>query len=499
MTSLWRDISFAALALLVACLAVTQYFAQPDYPPAAVFPILLFGAVCALPRLVRIEGFTVVAVVIFLSIVLDEKSYPFNEWNPVTEVFGPLLFDNFSELLPVPGLHLTLFEFLSFVLGLGFAFVQGRAEAQNLLRSDRFRVLVGLSLLIPVVTFLSLLHGQVAGHSLAVALTQVRPMPVMGLWTYIGYVTSKSPDDVKLLAVVVVAGTLIKSLQGWWAYVVEFGMAMGRREYLIEHLTSEHMVVAMLVVGLGWFRFRRHVLHDVLAALALVTMLVPYLINERRASFIGVVLTLGFVPVIYWRKIRRWHVLGAVAASVAGLCYLFATWNVAGPLGIPARTIQSFVDKDPSGELDYRDVENFDHYSAIMDEPLTGHGFGSRLKMAIDLTDISSVYPLYDVLPHNNILWIWSNGGPLMMGAFGVTMAFAVAAFLRLGRRTKDPVLVLFSFVGFGMVVRWLVYAYADLGFIFFRLTALLGLTIGMAVRFLHRLDDEHGGAYERA
>lgn len=496
---LWRDIPLALAAFLVACLAVFQFFAQPDYLPAAVFPIVLLGTLAALPRLLRVEPFTVVAGVLFLSVVLDEKSYPFNEWTPWTETFGPLLFDNFSELLPLPGIRLTPFELLSFGLGLAFAFVQGRSDARNFFLSDRFRVLVGLSLLVPITAALSLLHGAAAGNSVSIALTQVRTLPIMGLWTYIGYVSCKSSDDVRTLGLVVLAGSLVKALQGWWAYVVEFGMVMGRREFLIEHLTSEHFVIAMLVVGFLWIKGRRHLGHDLAAALTILALAGPYVINERRASFIGVVLTMAFVPVVYWQSIRKWHVVTGSAVLLAAGLYLAATWNLAGPLGIPARTAQSFLTKDPSGELDYRDVENFDHYSTIMDAPVLGKGFGSRLKMAIDLTDISSVYPLYDVLPHNNILWIWSLGGPLMMAAFGVTMTFGVAVFRRLSRTARDPVLVILAFVGFGMVVRWLVYAYADLGFVFFRLTALLGLVMGMAVRYSHRLEDRQGGRLELA
>ncbi len=497
--TLWRDISLAAAAFLVACFAVLQLQLQPDYLPAAVFPVVLLGILGSLPYLVRIQPFTVVAAVMFFAIVLDEKSYPFNEWTPVTEQLGPLFFDNFSELLPVPGLHLTPFEFLSFVLGLGFAFVLGRDEVANVLRSDRFRVVVALSLAIPVASFVSVLHGQLAGQSLSIALTQVRSLPIMGLWTYIGYVACREPRDVLTLGKVVVLGTLFKALQGWWAYVVEFGMEMGRREFLIEHLTSEHMVIAMVVVALVWYRCRRHLFHDLAAIAALATIVVPYVLNERRASFIGVFLTLVFIPVIYWRSIRKWHVGFGAMIMICGLAFLGATWSASGPVGIPARTVQSLLEKDPSGELDYRDVENFDHYSSIMEQPAAGMGFGARLKMAIDLTDISSVYPLYDVLPHNNILWLWSLGGPLMMGAFGVTIAFAVAVFLRLGRLTRDPTLVLLSFIGFGMVVRWLVYAYADLGFVFFRLTALLGLVIGMAIRYSHRLADREGVVLETA
>ncbi len=497
--TLWRDISLAAAAFLVACFAVIQWQNQPDYLPGAVFPIVLLGVLGSLPFLVRLQPFAVVATVMFFAIVLDEKSYPFNEWNPLTEQLGPLFFDNFSELLPVPGLRLTPFEFLSFVLGLGFAFVLGRDECANILRSDRFRVVVLLSLAIPAASVVSLLHGQVAGQSLSIAMTQVRSLPIMGLWTYIGYVACQEPRDVLTLAKVVVLGTLLKSLQGWWAYVVEFGMEMGRREFLIEHLTSEHMVIALVVIGLAWYRCRRNVFHDLAAALALGTILVPYVLNERRVSFIGVFLTIAFIPAIYWRSMRKWHVAVAAASLLCGLAFLGATWDSAGPLGIPARTVQSLLDKAPAGELDYRDVENFNHYSSIMDKPVVGQGFGARLNMAISLTDISSVYPLYDILPHNNILWLWSLGGPLMMGAFGVTIAFAVAVFLRLGRMTRDPALVLLSFVGFGMVVRWLVYAYADLGFVFFRLTALLGLVIGMALRYSHRVADRKGGVIETA
>ncbi len=69
------------------------------------------------------------------------------------------------------------------------------------------------------------------------------------------------------------------------------------------------------------------------------------------------------------------------------------------------------------------------------------------------------------------------------MAALGTLLALGVALFVRLGKTTLDPRLALLSFIGFGMILRWLIYAYADLGFIFFRLTALVGLVIGMAIR----------------
>ncbi len=492
--TLWRDISLAMAALLAAALCSAQWLAHPNDLPSVCFPLVVLVSVFALPHLVRVRGFTLVAAVLFFAIVLDEKSYPFNEWDPVTERLGPLLFDNFSALMPLPGLHLTPFEFLSVVLGVGCAFVKGRSEVENFLRNEHFRVLILLAALIPLAATFAVFYGQATSGSLRIAMTQIRTLPIMGLWIYLGYVACEDAADVETLFKVVLVGTLVKAVQGWWAFFVVYGGVMGRREYLIEHLTSEHLVIAMLVVGLVWDHRRRHVWHDALALGLGVILFFPYLLNERRASFIGVFLTLVFVPVVYYRKMRSWYVRAAAALALALTLFIAATWNVDGLIGTPARLAASLIHKD-EGEIDYRDVENFNHYSGIMDRPILGQGFGHRLKMVIELTDISSVYALYDVLPHNNVLWIWCNAGPLGMAALGTLMAFGIAVLVRLGKTTRDPRLALLAFVGFGMIIRWLVYAYADLGFIFFRLTALLGLVIGMGVRYYGQSSARLGGA----
>ena len=81
------------------------------------------------------------------------------------------------------------------------------------------------------------------------------------------------------------------------------------------------------------------------------------------------------------------------------------------------------------------------------------------------------------------------------MAALAATAAFSFAVCLRLGREARAPGARLLGFLGWGMVLRWLVYCWADLGLAFFRLPAVLGLIVGMAIKALaqERKEAMHG------
>ncbi|MHA0111699.1 hypothetical protein ACXYUI_32105, partial [Klebsiella pneumoniae] len=74
------------------------------------------------------------------------------------------------------------------------------------------------------------------------------------------------------------------------------------------------------------------------------------------------------------------------------------------------------------------------HYRSIMAEPWLGRGFGEKLKMYLPLVDITAIYALADVVPHNNILFIWANAGPFGLAALAATVACGFAVAIRLNR-----------------------------------------------------------------
>ena len=479
------DLRLMLTAILASTLAMAQYAGHANEPPVYLLPLCTFALLMSLPLLARVQGFTLVSWLIAATVLFDEpRNFAYNEWDPLTETLGPLLYERLREL-NVPGLIMTPLEILTITLALWLMFKYGRRELRSLLTSPRFRLVACLVVLLPVVGVIAVARGQFNGGELSVALTQLRTFPYFGLWLYIGYVGYRQPQQIPLLFKLIIAATMIKCLQGWWAFFVVYGMSMGQREYLIEHITSEHIAICMLLVSYLWWHYRRHIWHTALAASCLLILVLPYFLNLRRASFLGLAMTLALVPVIYHKKVRRWHVMSATTASVTSLLVVALLWNSTSPLSILAKPFKRFFIKDKYFNLDYRDVENFNQFHEAMDFPFSGWGFGHHMKMHLPLTDISQFYPLYDVLPHNNVLFMWANGGPLAAAAIATICAFSLAVTLRLSRIASEAHTKLLAFLGWGMVIRWLIYAYTDVGLFAFRLPALLGLVVGMTIHSL--------------
>ncbi len=479
------DLRLVLAAMAASTLAMVQYVGHADDPTFYLLPIVTFALVFALPQLARLEGFTLISWLMAAMVLFDEPhNFAYNEWDPWTKILGPLLYERLGEL-GVPGLIITPLEILTVSLAIWLMFSGGRREHYALLSSPRFRLVTALALVLPAAGAFAMLRGQLTGGDLRLAFTQFRYIPYFGLWLYIGYIGYRSPTQLPLLFKLILGATMIKCLQGWYVFFVVFDMKMGKREYLIEHITSEHIAICMLLVSYLWWHYRRHIWHTVLALAGVVTLILPYFLNLRRASFLGLGITLALLPIVYYKNIRRWHLLGAFGLGSAAALVLTLLWNTTSPLGILVYPLKRFFIKDKYFSLDYRDVENFNQYHEAMESPFTGWGFGHHMKMFMPLTDISNFYPLYDVLPHNNVLFLWANGGPLAAAAIAAICVVSLAVALRLNRIAKDAWTKILAFLAWGMVIRWLVYAYTDVGLFKFRLPALLGLVVGVSIHSL--------------
>ena len=483
----WADVRLALAATIAALVAMRGYLLQGDLA-STLLPLFIFAGFCALPAMRRVESFTLIAWFMFFIIVLDEPhNNAFNEWDPITELLGPVLFERLRDMLDLPGFKITVFEVLTLSFAGWLAFSRGRNEIRNFIRDRPTRIVLLMAAVFPAATFVALVVGVLGGSDPNMALTQSRTLPVFGFWLYLGFVAYSSPKNIELIFKVILAATLIKCLEGWWAFFVEYHGAMGHREYLMEHITSEHIAISLLFVVALWWHRGKHKFHTLLMAGTTLILIVPYFLNLRRASFIGLGLTSALIPILYRRQVRLRHlVIAASALTLVGLI-VAVLWNSNSPASALVYPLKRFFIKDAYFVLDYRDVENFNHYHSIMESPVFGRGFGFRLKMFLPLVDISALYPLYDVVPHNNVLFVWCNAGPLGIAAFASLVAYAFAVFLRLRRVAVNHSELLLAFLGWGMVLRWLIYVYADLGLAFFRLPALVGLVLGMAIKILGR------------
>ena len=478
-----RDIVIFVSALTAAAISMVSYTSGPLGIAHATIPLMLLISCSLFPQIINLKSFHLVSALAACVVFLDESyNNPFYEGSPPSELLGPLLFDRWQILFDLPGMQFTTFEILTIFAALGFfiyrAFTRDSRSVDNGSYLMRFMVLI-----LPVTCTAAVCFGFWRGHDMAMAMTQNRFMPVLSAWIYLGYCAYDQPENATRLFKLLTAVVILKCFEAWYVFAADFGFKMDSREYLMEHITSESIAMAMVFIGYTWWHKRRHLGDDLLAIFAIVIMMGPYLLNLRRTSYIGLGLTGILLPVLYRQALKIRHLIIAAALACTAASVVLATWNTPGPLGTFSRPVKRFLNPPPPGEFDYRDVENYNNYRSIMDQPLSGRGFGVSLARYLPLLDISTVYPLYEIVPHNNILFLWSLGGPITMAAFATTAAFGIAVCIRLSRTSRAYSTRLLGFIGWGMIVRWLIFCWADLGLAFFRLPAITGLVMGMALR----------------
>lgn len=482
---LTKDFAFIFYAGVACILATLSYFYSSGNAALAILPIAAFACWHLLPLLKKATDIQIVAGIIFVFLILDiPTNFPFYEFDPLTERLGFLLFEAFSKTFGISGLRLTGLEIISYGTALWLAFRNQRHELENLRYSPTFQFTFFMALLIPAIGALFTVVGVLKGNDIGLALTQVRFLPIVGCWTYIGYVSCRHYEDGLLILKVFIVTMTVKALQGLYAYWWVFERHMGQREYIIEHLASDYMATALL--SLGALLFMQDKRRSVIAILITFgVILLPYILNDRRASFIGVAISLLLSPALLKPYVRKKHVVALGLASMMFIAYIAATWNNVGAAGTFARTIQSLVMRDEAAEPDYRELENYNLYQAAFQNPLTGMGFGKRFAMVADMPNIGDIYQSFDLVPHNNMLFVYAYSGPLGMAALGTFVTLAVAVMVRLHKRRPHPAATLFAFIGFTVLVRWMIFVFADIGLLESRTTAIVGLFVGMGISML--------------
>ena len=170
-----------------------------------------------------------------------------------------------------------------------------------------------------------------------------------------------------------------------------------------------------------------------------------------------------------------------------GYLYYQAFKNSSLSIAQPARAIHSYFEpdaRDASSNL-YRDAENISQFATIKDN-LLGYGYGKRFYHAVDMrallngADVNVIYPLWDILPHNQILWVWMRTGTQGFFAFWIMASLIVIRSMFFLKRpdltNEDRALGLLTLTIMPML---LVFAVYDVQLSNFRNMLLTGIFIG--------------------
>jgi O-antigen ligase len=340
-----------------------------------------------------------------------------------------------------------------------------------------------------VVLLFGELQGLAGGGSFLISLWELRPQAyALVAFLLAGSLVRTRADLIRMVGIFVVIVTL-KGLIADYRYLVTLHRDLNGIEAIMAHEES-YFFALFVVAALGvilWSKNRR----IQLAAIALAIIVGLGLdANHRRAGVLALTIGVALFVVLAIRfdsVNRRRMVIGTVILVVVIGAFLITYWDhQSGVLGQLVRPFHSIVEpdtRDASSNL-YRQAEDANLLLTFRSSPIIGIGFGRPMFYAFHMADISSLYPLWNYIPHNTLLWIGMRMGIFGFVAFFGLLAMATLQACRVARDTRDVLLrgvAIFAVVAIGME---LAVGYVDLQLDMYRNLIFLGALLGV----IHRL-----------
>ena len=156
---------------------------------------------------------------------------------------------------------------------------------------------------------------------------------------------------------------------------------------------------------------------------AVMWILLPVVISgevacNRRAATAAFIVVIPMLILAAYRALPdRRRIVGAVGIflAISFPIYYQAFKNSPSMYAEPARAVKSQFEPDErdASSNAYRDAEATDLYATIKSSPIIGYGYGKPMFHVAQIADISQQYEWWDILTHNQILWVWMRVGTI--------------------------------------------------------------------------------------
>lgn len=401
--------------------------------------VVLFPAVAMLPMAAAILLWVLAKVpvrnpvLILLTILLTVDcavEVPYSGlWQSPVSFLGRLFFINLNVVTHVPGLGFTLIDLSVFGLIILYAYRQAVGLKIDKRMTPLPKPLIMALLLILVTITWMYIWGVARGGDGRPAKWQLQKLLLMPMFVLLFTVSIKGPEDFRLLGRIIVWACFVKAFLG--AFFIVFIVRPGGlySEYATTH-SDTMLYVTGLAIALSswteeptWKNFRR-------MALVSGVILMGMNYNDRRlayASFDQALIAMFLLSP--WTRVKIYATRAGIAMMPLILGYIIIGWS--NPTGVfsPVNTIKSMIvgEHNDTGEMDYRDVENFNLISTWQRNPMLGTGYGHGFDEVMKLADISHLFEDYRYHPHNSVLGLLAFGGAL--GFTGVWLFVAVTVF----------------------------------------------------------------------
>ena len=442
-------LSYLGVLGLTAVVAALAFFTAPK--PLA--PVMLALVVLVIVAIARPElGLLFIA---FFAVAGDSVTvawYPFNQGLSAKQ--SVLFVSNAFQLSPL--------ELMLLATTLGWIWRMAATRQWAFRKGVLYRPIMAFTAFV----FFGLAHGIATGGDRYVALWEVRPILAMVVIYVLATNLYTRPENYRRLWSALMLAVVVDSVDAIVYYHSLSAAARAGTDSLGEHAAALHanvFFVLMMALGVVGARSTRR-----LVVMLLATPIVgyAYILAERRAAFVGlVVATMALLVLLHVRRRRAfWYIVPVFVLIFGG--YLGAFWNSTSSAAFPAQAVKTMISpgsvskRDQSSDY-YRLVEDSNVVYSIRVSRLTGLGFGQQYLRPYNNADIT-FSQWWQYRPHNAILWIWIQMG---VGGF-IAMLYLFASAIRHGTRAVmrlqglDAALVLTSVI---FIMMYAVFTYVDI------------------------------------
>jgi hypothetical protein len=332
------------------------------------------------------------------------------------------------------------------------------------------------------------LHGMLAGGDFKTSLWEMRPQ-VYGFVLFMLTTTLlEDRKQLEQLALVFLLAATTKAVIGDFRYFFTLHRSLGTQLEVLAHEDSYFLgvLISAGIAAFVWLKDRRVVL---LIGLVTPIALIAMLANSRRAGAYALVAAVVVIAVFAYKfeiRLRKQIAIAAVITLVLGIGFIAYAWDK--QYGIQAqlvRPVRSLIDPSTRDFLSdqYRTAENANLRLTFQSSPIIGVGFGSPYLMVYPMADISRIYPLWNVIPHNSLMWVGMRMGAIGWAAFWALMGLAILQAFTIFDKRPDPLVRAIAAVAAGAIVAEILVGYADLQLESYRNLIFLGVVFGVLNR----------------
>jgi hypothetical protein len=331
-------------------------------------------------------------------------------------------------------------------------------------------------------------NGLVHGGDFKLSLWELRPQ-AYGLALFaMGSILIKDRTQLKVLVVVLLVSEVLVAVTGDYRYFV----TLGRQEVngalpILAHEDSYLLGLFAVAVSIGLVWFRRPLM-VLLVALSIV-VLTAMLVNHRRAGSGALAVEIATVVVLAYvlePSLRKSLIRIAAVGVVLGVVFLVVFWNqqygTAAEIVRPVKSIFDPSARDLSSDL-YRVAESANLKATFRASPVIGIGFGHPYYIVTPQTGVAKYDPLWNIIPHNNILWIPMRMGIVGMIAFWSLISTAIIQAIWVARNATDKFIRAVTVFAAAAILGVLFTGYYDIGIENYRNMIVVGLMLAVINR----------------